>query len=263
MFPILFKIPIFGGLSLHTYGLLVALGFLSGILWVSHESKRLNQPTDKLMDLCFYIIISAMIGSRIYYMIFEQPDFWDHPLDFFKIWEGGLVFYGGLIAAVLVSIWYFRKHHLDFWKISDIFIPGVALGHAFGRLGCFSAGCCYGKAVSESFHWGVIFPPSAESIAPVGISVYPTQLFESGAEFLIFFILFSFRKQKKFDGQILVLYLVLYSIARFSIDFLRGDTDRYLGFTSAQYVSMILFSLGIIFWIVRSKKGRTYVSKTV
>jgi phosphatidylglycerol:prolipoprotein diacylglycerol transferase len=257
MCPILFTIPLFGGIKLHTYGLLVALGFLVGITWVNYEAKRVGEPPEKLMDLCFYIVLAAIIGSRIFYVFTDLDHFLSHPLDFFKIWEGGLVFYGGLIGAVVVSVWYMRKNHLKFWRVADIFAPGAALGHVLGRLGCFSAGCCYGKPVSEGFPWGVTFPSNPESLAPAGISIYPTQLMEAGAEFAIFWILFFFRKKKQFDGQVLLLYLILYSIVRSILEIYRGDLVRGFLFGGAisvsQFISFLIILTAVVFWVIRAR----------
>ncbi len=256
MCPILFTIPLFGGLKLHTYGVMVALGFLVGILWVNYEAHRLKLPAERLMDLSFYIVLGAIFGSRLFYVLASDPEFWSHPLDFFKIWEGGLVFYGGLMGAVIVSVWYLRKHHLNFWKVADIFMPGVALGHVFGRLGCLSAGCCYGR-LSTHLKWAVIFPSHPENLAPAGIPLYPTQLMEAVAELLIFFILFFFRKKKKFDGQVMLLYLILYSLLRIILEFFRGDFARefVVGhvFSLAQVLSFIFILLALILWRFRSQ----------
>jgi phosphatidylglycerol---prolipoprotein diacylglyceryl transferase len=260
MHPVLFTIPLFGGLKLHTYGLMVAIAFLVGIAWVGHEAKRVGEPPEKLTDLCFYIVVAAIVGSRLFYVIEEEPGFWRHPLDFFKIWEGGLVFYGGLIGAVAVSIWYMRRHRLNFWKVADIFMPGVALGHVFGRLGCFSAGCCYGRPAPAGFPMAVTFPPDPNGLAPAGVPLYPSQLFESAAELVIFLILLSFRKKKKFDGQVMLLYLILYSISRTILEFYRGDLERGFLFghtlSVAQFVSLLIALAAMILWAVRLRKAK-------
>jgi phosphatidylglycerol:prolipoprotein diacylglycerol transferase len=263
--PVIFTIPILGGIKLHTYGLMVALGFLVGIAWVAYEAKRVGEPPEKLMDLCFYVVVAAILGSRLYYMLESEPDFWRRPLDFFKIWQGGLVFQGGLIGAVLVAIWYLRRHRLSFWKVADIFIPGVAIGHAFGRIGCFSAGCCYGRPAPVGFPLSVIFPSNPECLAPSGVPLYPTQLMESFAELCIFLILVWFRKKKKFDGQVMLLYLILYSIVRICLEFLRGDQTRSFEigqalrighvFSNAQILSFSFIAFAVIIWMVRSRRS--------
>ena len=265
MYPILFNIPILGGLRLHTYGLMVAIGFLAGILWVSMRARKEGLPPEKMMDLCFYIVLSAIFGSRLVYALAEDTALITHPLDFFKIWEGGLVFYGGLIAAVLTSGFYLWKHQLNFWKVSDIFVPGVALGHAFGRIGCFMAGCCYGKPVLDHPWWAIIFPENPDSLAPSGLALYPTQLLESGAEFILFGILVYASRQKKFDGQILLMYLILYSIVRSVLEIFRGDLSRGFVFNSplstSQFISLILVIVSIILWVWRARQTHSMVDQ--
>lgn len=258
MYPVLFTIPFTGGLRLHTYGLMVALGFLVGLFWVGRESKRVGLPSEKLMDLAFYIIVSAIVGSRLFYVLVEDPSmFWSHPLDVFKVWEGGLVFYGGLLGAVATSAWYMWRHQLNFWKVADIFMPGVAIGHAIGRLGCFAAGCCYGKPAPHAAWWTIIFPSEGEGLAPGGTPLYPTQLMESGAELAIFLFLVYLSRKKKFDGQILLMYLILYSIIRIILEFYRGDFVRGFivgGMSTSQFVSFVLIISAIVCWVLRSRK---------
>lgn len=247
-----------GGLKLHSYGLMVALGFLVGIFWVGKESKRVGMPADKLMDLAFYIIVSAIVGSRLLYILVESPSLlWTQPLDFFKVWEGGLVFYGGLIGAVLTSAWYMKRHRLNFWRVADIFMPGVAIGHAIGRLGCFAAGCCYGKPVEHPAWWAVIYPADGEGLAPGGIPLYPTQLMEAGAEVAIFLMLVYYTRKKKFDGQILLMYLILYSIIRIVLEFYRGDFVRGFivgGISTSQFVSFFIIAAAMVCWIYRLRR---------
>ncbi len=258
MYPIFFTLPFFPGLKLHTYGVLVALGFFVGIVWIHYEAKRLGEPVEKITDLCFYIIIASIVGSRLYYVVFEQPDFFSHPLDFFKIWEGGLSFYGGFLGANAIGFWYLHRHRLGFWKVSDIFVTGLAIGHAIGRLGCFAAGCCYGRPVPEGFHWGVIFPNNPESLAPPDIFLYPTQLMEFAAEIFIFFVLVMFRKKKKFDGQVMLLYLILYPVFRVFAEPFRGDQARDLvlqgSLSVSQIVSILLAVSAVLVWVFRSRK---------
>lgn len=260
MYPVIFTIPILEGLKLHTYGLMVALGFLVGIYWVGRESKRLGMPSEKMMDLAFYIVVAGIVGSRLLYVVVEEPRaFIEHPLDIFKVWEGGLVFYGGLMGAVATSAWYMWKHQLNFWKVSDIFIPGVSIGHAIGRLGCFAAGCCYGKEAPHSAWWTVMFPIEGEGLAPGGVPLYPTQLTESGAEFCIFLILVYFTRKKKFDGQILLMYLILYSMVRIILECFRGDLSRgfvYGELSTSQFVSILIIISAIICWIYRSRRAK-------
>lgn len=249
MHPVLFEIPLFGGLTIYTYGFLVATGFVVGIAWIAYETRRLKLKTAKSIDLVFYIIVAAILGSRLLFLIVNDPmRLLKEPWSLFMVWEGGLVFFGGLIGAVLVSIFYFRRNKMKFLTYVDVFAPAIALGHAFGRFGCLMAGCCHGRPAGD--HWySIVFPNNPESSAPANIPLYPTQIIESSGELLIFLLLVLFRKHKKFDGQVFALYLILYSILRFFNEMLRGDTDR--GFiienvlSTSQGISMILFTTGI------------------
>jgi len=212
---------------------------------------------ERATDLIFYILIAALFGSRVIHVFVNEWDrFLGNPLILFFLWEGGLVFYGGLIGAVLISLWYFKKHQLSFWTYTDIFIPAVALGHAIGRIGCFFAGCCHGRPVLQDVWYTVIFPSVEKSSAPPGIPLYPTQLMESSTEFLIFLFLFFWRRHKAFEGQLFCFYLMIYPIFRSILELFRGDLDR--GFivdpwlSTSQFISIFLFLTGLGLYIYRS-----------
>ena len=249
MHPVLFKI---GPLTLHTYGVFVALGFIVGIALAIHLGKKQGIAKEKILDIGFYALIAAIVGSRLLFVLVEYKYFIEHPLDIFKLWEGGLVFFGGLLLAVLVILIYLKKNALPLWKTLDLFAPSLAIGHAIGRLGCFSAGCCYGKPTD--LPWGVTFT-DPNSLAIIGVPIHPTQLYESAAEIAIFIFLMLSRKHKRSDGQILWTYILLYSFARFIIEFFRGGKARgfiYNDFSIAQGISAALFIAAII-WFFRKK----------
>ena len=263
MYPILFKIPVFGlfgldSIPIHSYGLMVALGFLAGSWYVKREAMKAGEDPAKALDLVFYILIAAILGSRILYVLTsERERLFQDPFFLFKIWEGGLVFYGGLIASVLVSIWFLKKYRISFWKYADFFAPALALGHAIGRQGCFLAGCCYGRPLLVSAWFSVTFPTNINSLAPAGIPLYSTQLMESLGEFLIFLGLAWGLRRKKFDGQIFILYLMIYAGLRFVIEFFRGDIER--GFvletwiSTSQFIATILFAFGLGLYLYRRR----------
>ncbi len=260
MHPLLFEIPLFGGLRIYTYGVLVALAFVLGIAWASREAKKSGISSDFVMDLAFYIVLSALIGSRILYIIVDWKRYVEHPLDVIKIWEGGLVFYGGLIAATLTSLYYVRKKKLGFLQVADVFMPGVALGHAIGRLGCFAAGCCFGRE-APGFFLSVVYPPSRYTLAPTGIPLIPIQLFEAAAELAIFLVLIGVRRKKTFHGQVFLVYLILYSLGRATLETFRGDTVR--GFlipglvSTSQFISGCLILVALfVYRALRKKSGR-------
>lgn len=217
MYPILFKL---GNFTIHTYGFFVATGFLAGIFLAKHEANRVGEDSEKITDLCFYVLIAAIIGSRIFYVLTNLKYFAAEPLDVFKIWNGGLVFYGGFIAALIVLLVYLKKHGMPLWKILDIAAPSLALGHFFGRLGCFSAGCCYGKL--SDLPWAVTFS-NPDSLAPLGVPLHPTQLYSAANNLIVFGFLFFFKRVKKFEGQLFWIYVLLYGITRSIIEIFRGD----------------------------------------
>lgn len=254
MYPLLLKI---GPLTLHTYGVLIALGFIIGIVLAVRLGEKEGIVKEKILDMGFYALIAAIVGSRLLFVLIKYEYFIENPIDIFKLWEGGLVFYGGLFLAVLALLFYFKKNALPTWKTLDVFAPSLAIGHAVGRIGCFSAGCCHGKPTD--LPWGVTFN-DPNSLAITGIPLHPTQLYESVAEVGIFIYLMLLRKHKSFDGQIALTYVLLYSIARFIIEFFRGDNRArgfiYNDFSIAQGLSVVLFLAAIIFMLLlRSKQS--------
>lgn len=240
MYPILFQI---GSFRIHTYGVFIALGFLTGIILALREAKRVGEKPEKILDLAFYLIIAAIVGSRLLYIILNYRYYMENPLEMVKIWSGGLVFYGGFVLALVVGISYIRKNHLPLWKTVDVIAPSIAIGQAIGRLGCFSAGCCYGKVTT--LPWAVTFS-NPESLANLGVPLHPTQLYSSLNDLFIFLILTVVKRFKKFDGLLIWLYVLLYSITRSIIEIFRGD-DRGFLFEGTLSVSQFI---GIILGIV-------------
>ena len=254
MHPILFEI---GGLKIHTYGVFVAMGFLTAIALAMREARREGEDPAKIVDLAFYVIVAAIVGSRLLYVALNYKHYIENPLDIVKIWSGGLVFYGGLILALAVSVWYFRKNRLPVWKTTDIVAPSIAIGQAVGRLGCFSAGCCYGR--ETTLPWAVTFT-NPECLAKLGVPLHPTQLYSSLNALLIFFILITARKFKKFDGFLIWLYVLLYSISRPILELFRGDDRGFMikgAMSTSQFISiaMGITSLFMLFYLSRRHKG--------
>src|SRR4030042_142917 len=253
MYPVLIK---FGPLTIHTYGVLVATGFLLGIGLAVLQAKKEGIPSYKIVDLGFYILLSAIIGSRLFFIFINAGHYIKNPLDIFKLWEGGLVFYGGILFAIPTVIWYAKKNDLALWSTADVFAPSIAIGHSIGRIGCFFAGCCYGKP-AEGLPWAVTFT-NPQSLAQIGIPLHPTQLYESAGEFVNFLILITLRRYKSFDGQLFLTYVLLYSILRFIVEFFRGDIGRgfiIYNISLSQGLSILMFlvaSGGLI--VLRKRK---------
>ena len=262
MYPELFKI---GNFPINTYGVFLALAFLCAILIAVKLAARDGLPREKIYDLCLWMLVSSLIGSKIL-MLFTEPEYRDHPwqllsLDFLR--SGG-VFYGGLIAAILAGYILMRRYKLPWWKTADACAPGIAIGNFFGRQGCFAAGCCWGKPTSMP--WGVKFSELGHEITgvPIGVSLHPTQLYESFAMLIVFGFLLWLHKRRIFDGQVILFYALLYSIVRFSIEFFRDDPrGDVFGLTSAtglstsQLISLVIGIGALILLITRWRKAST------
>ena len=254
MHPILIRL---GPLTIHTYGFLIAVGFLIGLWLAVLQAKKEGISSDRIMDLGFYILLAAIVGSRLFFILINLDHYTKNPADIFKIWEGGLVFYGGVMLAVPTAVWYVRKNAMGIWSTADIFAPSIAIGHVFGRLGCFAAGCCYGR-IAQSLPWGTIFT-DPDCLAPTNVSLHPTQLYESAGEMVNFLILITLRRYKSFDGQLFMIYLLLYSVLRFSVEIFRGDVAR--GFilnnlSVSQGISIVLFFVAIAGLLVLRQKNK-------
>jgi phosphatidylglycerol:prolipoprotein diacylglycerol transferase len=222
MCPILFKL---GGLTVYAYGSILAFGFISGGILILLKSRREGISLERVIDLFCLTIFSALVGSRGLHVLLNLHSFREDPIKIFRVWEGGLVFYGGFLLAIGVAVGYMRWYRLPTWKIADLFAPSVALGLFFARIGCFMAGCCYGK--ETSLPWGVTFTDPL-SLARLHIPLHPTQLYEAAGGLFLFLSLIWMEKKKSYDGQIFWLFLLLYSILRFFIEFVRDDPRGFL-----------------------------------
>jgi phosphatidylglycerol:prolipoprotein diacylglycerol transferase len=252
MFPILFRL---GSLTIHAYGFFLALGFIAGLVLATLRARKEGIAFERVVDLFFYTVLSAIVGSRILFVLINFDFFRKDPLQMIKMWEGGLVFYGGFLLAVGVSIGYMRWNRLPIWRWADLFSPPIALGLFFGRIGCFFAGCCYGK--ETSLPWGVVFTNPA-SLAQLNVPLHPTQLYEACSNLAIFFFLKWREKGKTFDGQIFGLFLFLYSVTRFFIEMLRGDPRGSLFqklFSTSQEIGIFL-AIASLFMLFYLKKGQ-------
>ena len=250
MCPILFQI---GPFRIYSYGFFIVVGFVAATILAVLRARKSNIPIsfENAADLFFYTVLSGFLGSRILYVLLHLDVFRRNPLQIFKLWEGGLVFYGGLIAAAGVAFAVMRGHRLPVWKLADLISPLIALGLFFGRMGCFLAGCCYGKETSMG--WAVVFK-NPDSLARVNVPLHPTQLYEAAGDLFLFFFLSWMEKRKSFDGQVFWLLILLYSILRFFVEIFRGDPRGFL-FTdvlsTSQAIGILLaiFSLFMLFYM--------------
>jgi len=257
MFPELFSI---GPLTLHTYGLLIAIGLVVGIIVTSWIGRSQGIEFQKIMDMGLIIIITGIIGSRLAYVLINFSYYKTNPVDIIKLWNGGLVFSGGLIAVLLVMAWYARQTGNSLWQIGDLWAPAAAVGQAIGRIGCFMAGCCYGKPTDMP--WGVVFTDTRSLIPQdmLNIPLHPTQLYSSLSGFIIFIILMILSVKKRFEGQILLWFLILHSTGRLLVERFRGD-DRGLilggSWTATQLLTIIILIVSVIMlFILKPRKEK-------
>jgi phosphatidylglycerol:prolipoprotein diacylglycerol transferase len=244
-----------GSLSVHWYGILVAVGFLAGLWTAGRRAKLVGISPETIHDLGPWLIIGGILGGRVLYVIsYWREQFADNPFpEIFMIQHGGLVFYGGLIGATLATMFYIRWKKLPLWKLADILAPSIALGYVFGRLGCFMNGCCYGRECD--LPWGVTYPPGHPT---KGVPVHPTQIYDSLLNLGFYVFLAWLFRHKKFDGQVFAVYLIGYAILRSFVEYFRGDYPvHYLGgwATPAQLVSLGIVTGGILLWALLPKRA--------
>ena len=240
----------FGPLTITWYGVMVALGFVVGIWNASRRAPFAGIHADKLVDIGPWLIIGGLVAARVLYVVtFWSEQFAASPFPaVFEVWHGGLVFYGGFIGAALATIIWARLKKLPMWVLGDILAPSLALGYAFGRLGCLLNGCCYGRECS--LPWAIRFPESHQTFPH---RLHPTQVYEALLSIGLFLVLTRIFARRKFDGQVFVCYLLGYSLLRFAGEFFRGDYPpelRYFGgaITPAQLLSAVVLVIGIVLW---------------
>ncbi len=257
MRPILFQL---GHFHVYAYGFFIVVGFaVAAVLsFLRIRKSDIKLSLENVADLFFYTVLSAFLGSRILFILINFDVYRQHPLQMFKVWEGGLVFYGGLIPAVIVAFGYMSFHKLPVWKLADLISPLIALGLSFGRIGCFFAGCCYGK--ETSLPWAVVFK-NPDSLARLNVPLHPTQLYDAANGLAIFLFLSWMSKKKTFDGQIFWLFVFLYSITRFFIEIFRGDPRGYLFgnlLSTSQGIGILLGIPSLFMLFYMRKKYRRY-----
>jgi phosphatidylglycerol:prolipoprotein diacylglycerol transferase len=222
------------------------------------NARREGIDPEKAWNLGIVVVLCGIIGAKILYILVDLTYYRAHPQEIFSLGtlQAGGVFSGGLIAALVAAIWYVRANRMPALATCDAFAPGLALGHAIGRIGCFAAGCCWGKPTQSV--WGVTFHnPLANAWVgtPLGVKLEPTQLFESAVELANFFLLTWLLKRKRFDGQVIGAYLFLYGFARYFLEFLRDDPGRGEVFggamTGTQLISILLVIAGGALWLRR------------
>ena len=283
MFPELFKIP-FTNFPLNSYGALLALAFIVGLLVMAWLARRDGLDVNRMYDLGLWVLLAGLLGSKLLMVITEWNSYYRaNPgqilsLDFFR--SGG-VYYGGLIGALLASVVAMRFYKLDWWRTADVFAPGIVIGQALGRIGCFASGCCWGKPTTHSI--GVHFTDRGHELTGVPVIVehlteavqqqawadklgsltaplhlHPVQLYEVGATIIIFVTLLLLFARRQFHGQIMLAYLMLYAVARFIIEHWRDDPrGGLIGLSTSQLIALSLFAFALIAYFRRSRTATT------
>ena len=253
MYPRLFEL---GPITVYTYGVLLAAAYLLGLQLARVRASARGLDANRILDLGIYIIIAALIGAKLLLLVTDFDAFRSNPRELLTLARSGGVFYGGLILAVVVALFYIRKIGLPLWTTCDVFAPGIAVGHVVGRFGCLFAGCCYGKPTN--LPWGITFrDPFAQANVgtPLNQPLHPTQLYEAGAELIILIILLTTeRKGRPYPGRTFWLYMLLYAVSRFVIEFYRGDERGSVGILStSQFISVLLapLAIGMLLYLAR------------
>jgi phosphatidylglycerol:prolipoprotein diacylglycerol transferase len=260
MYPELFHL---GKFPINTYGVFLAVAFLCAILIAVKLAARDGLPREKIYDLSLWMLLASLVGSKIL-MLFTEPEYRDNPMQWLSLdfLRSGGVFYGGLIGAVLMGYFLMKRYKLPWWKTADACAPGIAIGNFFGRQGCFAAGCCWGKPTT--LPWGVKFTELGHEITGVPTNTYlhPTQLYESFAMLIVFGLLLWLHKRKLFDGQVILVYALLYSAIRFAIEFVRDDPrgdilglTTLTGLSTSQMISLIVGLSAAVLLFVRWRRA--------
>ncbi len=250
MLPVLFE---YGSFTVYAWGFTLSLAILLGTLVAVRLARGIEMNSDRILDLAIVLVVGGVVGARLFYVFVYEPErYLREPLQIFAIWKGGLVYYGALIGGFVTGTWYVIKKKLPFWSLADVVAPPLALGYGIVRLGCFMNGCCYGKE-TDSFI-GVVFPYIEGAPCPDLIARYPTQLFSSAIGFLLFGVLLLVWRRKSFDGQVFLLFLILYGIGRSFVEAFRENLLVFGNITVSQLVSAIIVLSAIIVYRWRSRQ---------
>lgn len=285
MRPNLYSLHAFGqAIELHSYGVAIAVGFIVAIVLGVRQARRVGEDWEAVQDLCFWLLVTSLVGARLVFVLTNLGSFaracaeaaethatWRTIKGCTRalhVWEGGLVFYGGLLAAIGFAVWFARRRALSFPRVADVLAPAVALGHFFGRLGCFAAGCCWGAPAGPAL--GVAFPPESvvfrelvaegqlAASAPATGPLHPVQLYEAAGNLVLFFGLSWLATRKRFHGQVFVVYLFGYALLRFTVEGYRGDAVRrflFPGLSTSRAIALATFALAVWLAVVFRRRA--------
>lgn len=257
MHPVLFEI---NGWPVYSYGVLLAAAYLAGLQLAVVRARKAGLDGAKVMDFGIYLIIAALVGAKLMLVFVDFSYYRDNPKEILSLARAGGVFYGGLIAALVVGLLLVKRYKLPVWKTGDMIAPGIALGHVIGRIGCLLAGCCYGKPTNVP--WAITFTNPLAGLnvgTPLEVPLHPTQIYDAGGELLILiFLLATEKKGKVFAGRTFWLYMVLYAISRYIVEMYRGDDRGMIGywFSTSQLVAVAILPVSL-FMLWRLSKRAT------
>lgn len=261
MHPILFEI---GSFTIYTYGFCIAIGALLGLSYMTWQGKKqFGLSFDTTNSLFIFIVLAAIAGGKVFFF-FEDPVYYLKNLN--KLFTGsGFVFYGSFLFAVPVMLWFFRRHKIPTLAMLDVMAIVTCIVHGFGRIGCFMAGCCHGKPTESIV--GIMFTNPVCQAEPLNTALHPTQLYEAGLIFSLLMLLYSLKTRKQFNGQLFLLYLIIYALGRAVLEIFRGDVAR--GFiisdwlSHSQFISMIIIVVAGICYFRLSKKKALWKTKAL
>jgi phosphatidylglycerol:prolipoprotein diacylglycerol transferase len=245
-----------GPLTVHWYGVMIALAFLAGLWTATRRARRENISSERIADIVIWLMVGGILGARIVYVAtYWKDEFAGQPFsEIFMIQHGGLVYYGGLIGATIAGIICNHWKKLPFWKTADVLAPSIALGNIFGRIGCLLNGCCYGRACN--LPWAIRFPSGHPT---GGLPVHPTEIYDALNNFILYLLLAWLFRRKKFDGEVFATYLIGYAITRTIMEYFRGDyppDQIHFGLTPGELISIPVFIAGLVLGIVLSNRAR-------
>jgi len=246
MRPVLFHL---GSFPIYAYSVFVVLAYLAGLTYGWLEGRRLRLDLTHVADLSLWLFVGGIAGARLLFVVVDYPRFINHPLDILRIWQGGLVFYGGILGAGLSGLLYAKRHRLPRAVWADICGPVAMISLAIGRIGCFLNGCCYGRP-APNLPWAVVYPVSHPALGLAQIPVHPAPLYESLVSFILFGFLVVLSRRKRFNGQVFWTMVGLYSIARFGLEFFRSDprgSIHALGLSTSQAISILGLAVSVYY----------------
>lgn len=252
MKPILFKV---GSFTLYTYGFMWVVGIWLAVWRALRHAARYRIQPDDALDIAFWSVALGVVGGRATYVLIHWSQYAPDPLSVFRVWEGGMSYFGGFGLAIATAIYIIRKRKIPIWQVGDLAAPSLALGYAIARIGCFAAGCCYGTPTN--LPWGVRFPGMEHA-------VHPTQLYATAMNLLIFAVLSYGAGRRQFEGQLFALFLILHGAYRFVNEFFRaGATSLPMlsVFTYGHLVAAVLIAIGSVLYAVLARRAKVYAAR--